>query len=167
MHTGLGRDPEPEFWELWERSGEQVYKRCRSIAVDPADAEDLTTEVLLKVYDALPRFEDRGPGSLEAFLMKITTNHCLNYLKSPWRRRKVVLDQVENAFPNPGVPHEQALLVQTAVGKLAGPQRTVIGLYGKGYSYQEISKMLGINQREVKSRIQNGVRNLRKVFGVR
>lgn len=165
MHTRLRRGHGPEFWDLWERFGARVYNRCLSIARDQADAEDLTTEVFLRVHDSLPSFEDRSPGSTESWLMKIATNHCLNYLKAS-RRRSVVLDDIDNALPNPGVPHEQAVMVRTAVGKLAGPQRMVIGLYGQGYSYGEISRLLGIGENEVKSRVQNGLRNLRKMFGL-
>lgn len=167
MHTRFGGGPRPESWDLWERFGEQVYKRCLSIARDQADAEDLTTEVFLRVHDSLPRFEERCPGSTQAWLMTIAKHQCLNYLKSPRRRRTSAIEGAEGVLASTEISHERAVMIRAAVGKLAAPQRAVIGLFGQGYSYGDIASALEIGEHEVKSRVQNGLRNLRKMFGVR
>ena len=79
---------QPDFRLLYERYGMSVYKRCYYFLRDTSDAEDAMHEVFIRVME---RYQDfRGAASPLTWMVRITTNHCLNILRSRkarWKKR--------------------------------------------------------------------------------
>src|SRR5215469_6216676 len=63
----------------------QLQMHCYRILGSSQDAEDILQETLLSAWLALDRFDGR---SLKAWLYRIATNRCLNYLRDADRRPK-------------------------------------------------------------------------------
>ena len=64
-----------------------VYKFCFRFFGNEEDAMDVTQEVFIKVYRALPNFE--GRSSLKTWLYRIASNTCLTLAsKKEERKRK-------------------------------------------------------------------------------
>ena len=74
------------FDELTNRYRRELHMHCYRILGSFQDAEDLLQETLLSAWQALDRFDGR---SLRAWLYRIATNRCLNYLRDSSRRPKV------------------------------------------------------------------------------
>jgi len=74
------------FDELTKRYRRELHMHCYRILGSFQDAEDLLQETLLSAWQALDRFDGR---SLRAWLYRIATNRCLNYLRDSSRRPKV------------------------------------------------------------------------------
>ena len=60
-----------------------VFSICYRMTKNYFDAEDLTQETFLALYKALPDFDGANP---KAFVTRIATNKCLDYLKKADRR---------------------------------------------------------------------------------
>jgi RNA polymerase sigma-70 factor (TIGR02960 family) len=80
------------FAELTDPYRRELHVHCYRILGSFHDAEDLLQESLLSAWQALDRFDGR---SLRAWLYRIATNRCLNYLRDSSRRPQA---------PNPVAP---------------------------------------------------------------
>jgi RNA polymerase sigma-70 factor (ECF subfamily) len=61
-----------------------VYRRALFLLGNHADAEDATQEVFLKALTNAEYFEHRS--QVHTWLSRITTNHCLNYIRNQSRQ---------------------------------------------------------------------------------
>ena len=73
------------FRELTDPYRRELHVHCYRILGSLQDAEDVLQEVLMSAWRALERFDGR---SLRAWLYRIATNRCLNFLRpaTDWRR---------------------------------------------------------------------------------
>lgn len=106
---------------LYERYGRAVYQRCHYFLRNEADAQDALHDVFLKLVQRHDAF--RGEASPLTWIVRITTNHCLNILRSRragWRRRyetAVRTDRIAGA-PSASEQWERHELVRTILPKI-------------------------------------------------
>lgn len=80
------------FGMLYDQYAEVIFRYVYSHLENRLDAEDLTEEIFLRAWRALPKYDERGlPFS--AFLFRIARNSLIDY----YRQRKVVqsIDDIE------------------------------------------------------------------------
>jgi RNA polymerase sigma-70 factor (ECF subfamily) len=79
---------ESAFRELVEPYRGELHLHCYRILGSLQDAEDMVQETLLAAWRGLSGFEERA--SLRAWLYRIATNRCLNWLRDRKRRPQEV-----------------------------------------------------------------------------
>ena len=150
---------------------------CYRILGSVQDAEDLLQETLLSAWQALDRFDGR---SLRAWLYRIATNRCLNYLRDTSRRPKVTnMPEFSGASPSDEPwwlePYPDALMDDIALApearydaresialsfvsglqRLPTQQRAALVLRDvMGFSASEIAEMLDSTPASVNSALQ-------------
>ena len=102
-----GRSAQAAASELLGRYQRRVYLWCHRIVRDPERARDLTQDVLVNAWRALPSFEGRSKFS--SWLFVIARNRCFNALASPSlvRDEDVEPDQIAIPRPDPALQWEQ------------------------------------------------------------
>lgn len=154
-----------EFEKLVTAYEKNVYNLALRLVGDPEDAADMTQETFIKAYRALGSF--RGDSKFSAWLYRIVSNVCLDFLRSRSRRKQVSLsveDEDGEAFMElpdmSGNPEEQLMkklsmeAVRSGLEQLPPQQRQILVLRELGgLSYAELAQTLGLEEGTVKSRI--------------
>ncbi len=147
---------EEAFVELYRRYRDKLFNFARRLLRDPAQAEEATQDVLLKLYRARATY--KPSARLSTFVFRIATNHCLNLLG---RKERTLVDRgapVEAAPAAAATPEQQAeasevrASVAAALATLPEKQAAALVLsHYQGMSYQEIAEVLGVSVGAVKS----------------
>jgi RNA polymerase sigma-70 factor (ECF subfamily) len=135
------------FDRLLERYERKVYRLCCSLMRDPDQAADVAQESLLRVWKALPGYDQRA--SLSTWIYTITRNRCLTAIE---RRRDLdslsdpAVEQAAEAAvavePETGQDHLD--LLRELVDALPERYRRTLTLYYyEEKSVAEVAAMLG------------------------
>ena len=145
-----------------------------------ADADDIAQDALIKAWRSIANF--RGECSFSTWLFRVTVNTARDVIRTNARRPVVSLTRSEDDDEEPeiwDVPvtsgdeiPEEALerreiieAVRRAVESLPDDQRQAIVLRDiHGLPYDEISRILGAEVGTIKSRINRGRTNLKKIL---
>jgi RNA polymerase sigma-70 factor (ECF subfamily) len=161
----LGGDRQA-FASLLRRHQKRIFNFMYRMVGERGAAEDLTQEVFLKVYEALPGF--RKAATFSTWLYRIAHNHCLNALKGRGREIAVsaLTKEPEKHNPvttlvDPSASPEERLeqqelhaVVQEKLAELTPEHRAVLVLRDiQGLSYNEIATALELEDGTVRSRL--------------
>jgi RNA polymerase sigma-70 factor (ECF subfamily) len=167
--------------ELVRTHHRRVYGLCYRFTGNPADAEDLTQDVFLKVYSNLSSF-DTGRGSLQVWITTMTRNLLVdNFRRTRNQRATSSLDDgwesseelqpIARLIAGGPSPHESAAqkelakMVQDALARVSVELREAVILRDlQDLDYKEIAQVLGIPEGTVKSRISRGRAELARLL---
>ncbi len=158
----------PPTWEEVVRDhGARVYRLAYRLTGNSHDAEDLTQDVFIRVFNSLHRFQ---PGTFEGWLHRITTNLFLDTARRKQKIRFSALadgsdERLPSRWPTPsdelmdaGLDHD----VASALAALSPEFRAAVVLCDiEGLSYEEIAAVLDVKIGTVRSRIHRGRSQLR------
>ena len=141
-----------------------TYKLCGS----KLDVEDVTQQVFVELYTALPRF--RFDSKLSSFIYRITVNVVCKMMGK--QSRFVSTDQMEYSPEKPSddlnaeqqiIRNEKLEQLRAAIGRLKNEQRTALVLYTyEDFSYQQIAEVMQCSLSKVESLIFRAKKNLAK-----
>ncbi len=175
-------DGDSSAWaELVRAQHRRVYGLCYRFTGNPADAEDLTQDVFLKIYSNLASF-DLGRGSLQVWITTMTRNLLVdNFRRTRNQRATSSLDDgwesaeelkpVDRLVARGPSPHELAArkelakMVQEALARVSVELREAVILRDlQDLDYKEIACVLEIPEGTVKSRISRGRAELARLL---
>ncbi len=127
------------FDALARRYMDMVYRIAFSMTKNRADADDISQNVLLKLYKTDKAFRDEEHR--KSWLIRVTVNECRRLWRSPWRKTEP-LEEYAALLPFEDARESEVFL---AVMGLDAKYRAVVVLYYyEGYSLAEIAGLLGI-----------------------
>ena len=161
----------PEFAAIYEEHSRSVFYLALRFLGDPAQAEDATHDVFLKVFRKLREF--RGEASIRTWLYRITINHCRN-LQQSWHQRHVFPNADEAVWENAEAPAENPLHVletkelgqriQRTLDDLSEEYRILLLLVAdERLSYEEIAELTGQTADAVRGKLHRA----RRAFAAR
>lgn len=168
--TMVGRFSEVALAEVYRRHGGAVFGLARRVLNNGAEAEDVTQEVFVRLWNQPEKF-DPARGSLRSFLLTQSHARAVDAVRSlNARRRRESADALKTASARYDMQYEAwdlsvAHHVARAMNELPDEEREVIELaYFKGHTYVQVATMLNQPEGTVKSRIRNGMRRMRSVL---
>ncbi len=165
------QDHAPGAWAAFvDTYGPRLHRLARRYAPCEADAEDLTQEVFVALYQSLASY--RGESSLATWSYRVALNHCL---KHAGKARPVTVpyneahDQPASDMSGPAHQSAQRELfsqIETALEQLSPSHREAVILHElHEMTYAECAAVLGVPVGTVKSRLSTAFRRLRKSLG--
>lgn len=154
--------------QLYERYAPQVRRYIASRLGDPLLAEDVCSDVFVKMLEGLDRYEDRG-WPFSAWLYRIAYARTMDMLRQARRRPSVPLDE---SAPQPLEPPDDAVIARIAYHEIQGvmrvltrDQRLVLRLrFDEDRSLAEIAESLGRTVGSVKALQHRGLTRLAEVL---
>ena len=162
------RDPASRnlaFNQLVRKYQRKVYWHVRKMVIGHADADDLTQDVFVKVWQHLENF--RQDAALFTWIYRIATNECLNFLGS--KRRKFLLPLTDvGAELAAKIEADPALAgdeierkLQRAILRLPDKQRLVFNLrYYDEMPYEQMAEVTGTSVGALKASYHHAVKKV-------
>ncbi len=155
---------------LYECYYPRVYSYLLLQLGDAQQAEDIASEAMLKMLEALPRYRFRGiPFS--AWVFRIARNCLIDHHRRRKRRTEVSLDTVAEApaqDPSPAARAEMSdrqARLQRALMRLTEEQRQVIILkFVEGLDNRAIARVLGRREGAIKSLQYRALQALKRIM---
>ncbi len=158
-------DDKPPFEELYRDFVNRIYAFLRVQLGEPAAAEDVTSEVFMKAYQAYPRFQPRH-ATPAAWLFQIARNAALDHHRRAGREERLerrLAAQPETA-EDPGLVAEERIQhreLMRLVERLPGRQREAIALRHSGLSFAEAGLLLECSEDAAKMLYHRALKALR------
>jgi RNA polymerase sigma-70 factor (ECF subfamily) len=154
--------------ELFKRYSHLVFGLCLKYFKDKDVSKDLVMQIFEKLFDELKKTEVRH---FPAWICFVSRNFCISELRKEKTRsgREEVAEWEEEIALNPLLAKEEEAehttrldQLKEAIQGLKEEHRICLDLfYLQEKSYKDICEMTGYSDKEVKSFIQNGKRNLK------
>ena len=157
---------------LYERFYGKMLAVCYRYARDHDEAQDITHEGFIRVFDKLKSF--KNTGSLEGWIRRIVVNNAIDYVRA---KKKLVFDNEDETvlgniydeeydlIDSNLVKKMKAELLTELIQKLSPAYKTVFSLYVlEDYSHKDVANALGISVGTSKSNLAKAKMKLKELF---
>ena len=142
------------FETLLVRYEKPVYNAAYRMLHNADDARDVTQTVFLKVYENLDQYDPAH--RFFSWVYRIALNESINWLKKSNRNEALDYETADQGDGPEAMASDQQLGkgMEAALMRISSDYRAVIILkHVLGFSYIEISEVLDIPEKKVKSRL--------------
>jgi RNA polymerase sigma-70 factor (ECF subfamily) len=145
-----------------------LYKVCNLYCSAEHDKQDLFQEIVIQLWKAFPRF--RGDSKFGTWLYRIALNTAISGLRKQKKNIQTMEpDQLPTEIQDIQYNKDKEEKIQQlykAIHQLPEIERGIVMLYLEDRSYEEMEEILGINQNNLRvkmNRIKEKLRKLTKV----
>ncbi len=147
-----------KYSQIYRENAKYVYNIALGMLKNRDDAEDVTQNVFIKLFDSFGSF--RKESSIKTYLYRMTINRSIDLI----RKNRTADKYLEKSPSESRGSSEHSFILWDLLGRLDLNHRTPLLLSEiGGFSYKEISVILSINTGTVKSRINRAVNRLKKM----
>ncbi|MBK7098036.1 MAG: RNA polymerase sigma factor [Sphingobacteriales bacterium] len=173
----LKEGKESAFKSIVDAYQDMVYNTCLGIVKNEEDAEDLSQEVFVQVYQSIGSF--KGESKLSTWIYRIAITKSLDHERKKKRKKRFAFvrsifgddSQVVVHVPDfhhPGVQLDQkenAAVLFKAIDKLPENQKIAFLLNKvEGLNYQEVSEVMEVSVSAIESLLHRAKGNLKKIL---
>ena len=147
--------------ELYQRTRAAVYGLALSYLKNAQDAQDLTQDVYVQVWDCAEQY--RPTGSPMGWLLTVCRNLCLMRMRRE-ERHAALSEEEWDAIPAQecGLDADERALLQGALARLADEERRIVLLHAvTGMKHREIAALLELPLPTVLSKYHRALKKMR------
>jgi len=155
--------------DLYQKYMHLVYGVCLRYFKDRDEAKDGVMQIFEKLIDEIP---SKKIQKFKSWLYVLTKNYCLMEIRSGKTRERRMEQWIseqeysvefqEDLHPIDGEGANWNAALRKCIERLKNEQKDCINLFFfENKSYRQISELLQLDEKKVKSHLQNGKRNLK------
>lgn len=175
--TLLKQKDRAAFKSIVETGQDMVYNTALGILQNAEDAEDVTQEVFMQVFESVSSF--KGESKFSTWIYRITVSKAMDHIRRKKRKKRFAFIQSlygKNDEPvidppdffHPGISmenKENAAVLFKAMEQLSPNQQTAFVLNKvEGLSYLEIGEVMKITDSAVDALLHRAKANLKKIL---
>ena len=161
------------FGQLYEYFYDRIFRYVMFKTGDRNEAEDITTEVFLRMLESIGSFKFQG-YPFSSWLFRIAHNLIVDYFRKKSRRKIVPLEEASTVAENSVVDFDNridagraAAEVYSAMDGLTDLQKEVLSLrFAAGLSVKETAEAVGKKENAVKALQHAAIKKLRSLLDV-
>ena len=158
------------FSLLYDNYSEALFGLVCRMVNNKVAAEDLLQDAFVKIWKHIDAY-DAEKGTLFTWMINITRNICIDYLRSKqYRQEMKIVDSSPEKTETVSVTLDAnfdatAMDLYKFTRQLEAKHRQVIEMvYFKGYTHEEVAQLLNIPVGTVKTRSRTGLKLLRSLY---
>lgn len=163
------QNQEAAFRLLVKEYSKPIYYHVRRMVYDHDDANDITQNVFIKIYQNLNKF--KGDSKLYSWIYRIATNETITFLNQKAKKNNVSFEEVsydlaQNLESDAFFEGDKAeLKLQKAIAQLPEKQRLVFQMkYFEEMKYEEISEILDTSVGALKASYHHAVKKIEELI---
>lgn len=157
---------EQKVAEVFELLRDPIYRYVCRLIGKRAEAEDLTQETFLRLFDSLQK--GHAMGNVRPWLYRVAHNLAIDWLRQQGRLEQIEDDALPLAATIDAAPNaEQQLLanerhrrLRAVLAQISPQQRHCLFLRAEGLSYREIGEALGIGISSVATFLARAIKRI-------
>jgi RNA polymerase sigma-70 factor (ECF subfamily) len=161
------------FAELYDTTSARVYGLVKRLLIDPAQAEEVTQEIYLEIWQTATRYQQER-GSAMSWMLTMAHRRAVDRVRASQASRdrdsRIGIRDYDREYDQVAEHVEitmEGARVKRALQGLTELQRQAVELaYYGGLSHSEIATELHVPVGTVKTRIRDGMIRLRDAMGV-
>lgn len=146
-----------------------LYKIAKMKTTNEEDIQDIIQETMIYAYKYLKKL--REPKKFKAWIIKILINNCNKYYRKKYKDNEIY-DNYNIEFYKENIKYssDQQIVDNTLdfyemIKNLKYEERIIVVLYyGEKYTTKEISKILGVNENTVKTRLLRSKEKIKNTY---
>ena len=152
--------------ELYDLYSSELYAICSRYATDNNEAKDILQEGFIRIFTNLKQY--KGTGALIGWMKRVVVTTALNFIKKHKKQITVELDfsnEPYQASDDNITSYINTKEIIHAFMQLSYSYRTIQGLHIiEGYSYKELSQLLGIDEVACRTRVHRARQKLKDII---
>ncbi len=143
------------------RHDKLMFSICLRLVGNRHDAEDITQDVMLKLFSKLGSFE--GRSSFKTWLVRVTRNACKDWLKKKAISKQYADAMAREPQEQPGIEYEEDRLIGL-LKELSPADRDILTLrFVADFSLAEIAETTDLGLSATKMRLYRAIERLEQL----
>ncbi len=153
--------PQPEFDQILKEYRPLIYKVCHLYARSREDKEDLFQEIVYQLWKSRGTF--RGQAKVSTWLYRIALNTAITYIRGRKPiRYTTITEEIAIETDDWRERKEREDKLRQAASRLTEVERGLLILYLEQRSYEEMEEIMGLNQNNLRVKINRIKEKLKK-----
>lgn len=153
--------------QIYEQYHDKVFAYIRSHVNQIEDAEDLCSDVFIKIYSKIDTF-DSSKASISTWIYAMTSNTVIDFYRTNHIHSEIPEDLAEekSLIEDEVLNNESLEILAKALKELPQEQRDIIVLrYYRGLTLQEVAAQMNLSYGVTKLRHREALGMLRDLIG--
>lgn len=157
------------FGEIYQRFHRKVFALCLSYSKDRQTADDLMQDVMIKVYENLPKL--KNPELLGVWVNRIAKNYCIDFCQSNQQKYSGGIEEYhhleaeETDVESLQKKDQVYEMLPVLLSSMRVEDQLLLQLkYFQNYSIEDLQKELQLSESAVKMRLSRARKRMQKLF---